>query len=114
MATDALVGEDAVGAFFDPVDYVLTAAGPKEAHANTEECFVNSEVATNGAAMEDVEDKATQGRWHDDEQERSARLQALTNDETAMVDAEVVISCELLESRVEFGDKVRAPGKARG
>ena len=94
----------AVGAFLDPIDDVLATARPEELHANTEECFTNAEVTADWAAMEDVEDEASQGGGHNDEQERSAGLQALANDDAAMVDAEVIISCKLLEDQVEFGD----------
>ncbi len=34
VSTDALVSEDAMSAFLDPVDNILTTAGPKEAHAD--------------------------------------------------------------------------------
>jgi hypothetical protein len=112
VATDALVGENAMGTFFDPIDNVLATAGPKEAHANTEECFVDPKVTANRAAVEDIEDETTQGRGYDDKQERSARLQALADDQATMMDAEVVVSCELLEGWVEFGDKGRAPSNA--
>jgi hypothetical protein len=38
----------------------------------------------------------------------------LTNDEAAMVDAKIVITCKLLEGRVEFGNDGRAPSGAGG
>jgi hypothetical protein len=69
VSADTFVSKNAVGTFFDPINNVLAAAGPKEAHANTKECFVDSEMATNRAAVEDVKDKPTQGGRHNDEQE---------------------------------------------
>jgi hypothetical protein len=114
VSTDALVGEDAMGAFFNPVDNILAAARPEESHANTEECFVDAEVTADRAAMEDVKDEVGQGGGHDDEQGRSVGLQALADNDAAMVDAEVIVACELLEGRVELGDGGRAPGKTGG
>ena len=58
VAADAFVGEETMGAFFNPVDDVLAATRPKESHANPEECLVNAEVAADRATMENVEDKA--------------------------------------------------------
>jgi hypothetical protein len=114
VATDALVSEDAVGAFLDPVDDVLATARPKETHANPKERLVNAKVTTDRAAMEDVEDEAAQRRGYDDEQERSAGLQTLSNDKAAVVDAKIIVACKLLKSRVEFGDKGGAPSETGG
>ena len=114
VTADALVGEDAMGALFNPVDNILAAARPEEAHANPEERFVDAEVTADRAAMEDVEDEAAQRGGHDDEQKRSAGLQALANDDAAMVDAEVVVACELLEGGVKLGDGRRGPGETGG
>jgi hypothetical protein len=69
VSADAFVRKNTVGTFLDPVDNVLAAARPEEAHANTKECFVDSEMAANRAAMEDVKNKATQGGRYNDEQE---------------------------------------------
>jgi hypothetical protein len=87
VPTDALVCKDTVGTFLDPIDNVLATARPEEAHPNSEECFVDAEVATDGAAVEDAKDKPSQRGRHNDEQERAARLQALANDEAAVMNA---------------------------
>jgi hypothetical protein len=68
VATDALVGKDAVGTFLDPLGDIRTAAGPEEAHANTEECFVDTKVAANGAAMKDVKEQAAKQGGHNNEE----------------------------------------------
>jgi hypothetical protein len=65
VSTDTLVGEDAMGAFLDPVDNILAATGPKEAHTNAEQSFVCTEMTTNRAAMKHIEDKTAQRRGHD-------------------------------------------------
>jgi hypothetical protein len=36
VTTDFLVGKEAMGAFFDPINNVLATAGPEETHANAE------------------------------------------------------------------------------
>ncbi len=113
VSTDALVSEDAMSAFLDPVDNILTTAGPKEAHANAEQGFAHAKMTTDRAAMEDVEDETAQGRRHDDEKEGGARLQALTCDKTAVVDAEVIVTRELLEGRMKAGNGGGAPSGVR-
>jgi hypothetical protein len=63
---DALVCEDTARTFLDPIYDILLTARPEEAHPNSEECFVNAEVATDGAAVEDAKDETPQGscrRW---------------------------------------------------
>ena len=57
VATDTFVGEDAVGAFFYPVDHVLTATRPKETHANTEQGLLNAEVTADGAPMKNIKNE---------------------------------------------------------
>ena len=57
VATDTFVGEDAVGAFFNPVDHVLTATRPKETHANAEQGLVNTEVTADGAPMKNIKNE---------------------------------------------------------
>jgi hypothetical protein len=74
VTTDTLVSEEAVGAFLDPINNILAATRPKEAHTNSEECFVDAEMTTDRAAVKDVEDKAAQRRWDNDEEERRAGL----------------------------------------
>ena len=61
VTADTYVGEKAMCAFFDPINHVLTATRPEEAHANTEKSFVNSEVAADGAAVKDIENETAQG-----------------------------------------------------
>jgi hypothetical protein len=114
VSTDALVSEDAMSAFLDPVDNILTTAGPKEAHADAKKGFVYAEMTSDRAAMEDIEDEATQGRWHDDKEERSAGLETLADDEAAMVDAEVVVARKLLEGGVKAGDDGGVPSGVGG
>jgi hypothetical protein len=80
VATDFLVGEDAMSTFFDPINNILATAWPEEAHSNTEQSLVNAEVAADRAAVEHVEDKTAQGGGHDDKQKRSTGLKALTHD----------------------------------
>jgi hypothetical protein len=113
VATDFLVGEDAMSTFFDPINNILATAWPEEAHPNTEQSLANAEVAADRAAVEHVEDKAAQGGGHDDKQKRSTGLKALTHDQAAMMDAEVVIASELLEGWVEAGDNCGAPSETR-
>ena len=50
-----------MGTFFDPIDNILAAAGPKEAHADAEERLVNSEMAADGAAVEHIEEETAEG-----------------------------------------------------
>jgi hypothetical protein len=109
VSTDALVSEDAMGAFLDPVDNILATAGPKEAHADAKKGFVDAEMTTDRAAVKNIEDEATQGRWHDDEEERSAGLETLADDEAAMMNAEVVVARKLLEGGVKAGDDWGVP-----
>ena len=56
VASDAFVRQEAVWALLYPVDGILAATGPKEAHADAEQCFVDAEMAANWTAMEDIED----------------------------------------------------------
>ena len=56
VTANAFLGQNAVCAFADPVDNILAATRPKEAHPDAEQGFVNAEMATDGAAMEDIED----------------------------------------------------------
>ena len=72
MTADMFVGKYAVRAFFYPVDGVLAASRPKEAHPDTEQRFVGTEMAANGAAVEYVEDKSAHVRWDDDQEEGMA------------------------------------------
>jgi hypothetical protein len=69
VAADALVGKDAVSAFLDPLGDIRTAAGPEETHANAEERFVNTKVAANGTAMEEVKEQAAERGGHDNEEQ---------------------------------------------
>jgi hypothetical protein len=112
VATNALVGKDAVGALFDPVNNILGARRPKETHANAEECFANAEMTTNGAAVEDVEDKTAQGRRHNNEQQRGAGLKTLANDEAAVMNVERIVSSELAEGWMQAGNNRWAPIEA--
>jgi hypothetical protein len=114
VAANALIGENTMGALLDPVDNVLAATGPKETHANTEESFVNTEMTTDRAAMKNVEDETAQGERHDDEQERGARLEALANDKTAMMNAEIVVVSKLTEGWMQGGNNSGAPREAGG
>jgi hypothetical protein len=74
VTTDTLGSEEAMGAFLDPINNILAATRTKEAHTNSKECFVDAEMTTNRATMKDVEDKAAQRRWNNDEEERRAGL----------------------------------------
>lgn len=48
---DTRISEDAVGTFLDPIEYILLTAGPEEAHAKSEDTFVNAKVTANRASM---------------------------------------------------------------
>lgn len=113
MTTDALISKDAMGAFLDPIDNILAASRPKEAHADTEQRFVDAKVATNRAAVKHVENQTAERGGHDNEQKRVARLEALTDNKSAMMDAQVVVASKLLESRVQTGDGAGSPIGAR-
>ena len=67
VATNAFVCEDAMSTFLDPVDDVLAATRPEEAHSDTEQSFVDSEMTADGAAMKNIEDETAQGRRYNDE-----------------------------------------------
>ena len=110
VLTDALICEDAVHIFFDPIDHILPTARPEETHANPEESLINTKVTTNGAAMEHVEDKAAEGRRNNYKKQGSAGLQALTNNEAAMMNTQVDVLRKLLECRMEYRDEQWAPG----
>jgi hypothetical protein len=113
VSTDTLVGEDAMSAFPDPVDDILAATGPKEAHANTEQSFVHAEMTTNRAAMKDVKDKTAQRRGHDNKKKGGARLETLADNKAALVDTEVVVTRKLLEGGVEARNGSGSPGGTR-
>jgi hypothetical protein len=113
VSTDALVGEDAMSAFLDPVDNILAATGPKEAHANAEQGFAHAKMTTDRAAMEHVEDETAQRRGHDDKQKGGAGLKTLAHNKAALVDAEVVVARELLEGRMKAGNGGGAPSGVR-
>jgi hypothetical protein len=103
VLTVALVSEDAMGAFLDPDDDILATTRLEEAHADTKKSFADTKVVTtNRAAMK---------HRHNDEQKRSARLETLPDNKATMMNAEVVISCELLESRLKAQDDGGAPFK---
>jgi hypothetical protein len=50
MAADTLVGEDAMGAGFDTIDNVLTAARPEKPHADPKECLIDAKNVKDKAA----------------------------------------------------------------
>jgi hypothetical protein len=104
VSTDALVGEDAMSAFLDPVHNILMATGPEEAHADAEQSFAHTEVTTNRAAMKHIKDERTQRRRHNNKQRRGARLETLTCNKAAVVDAEVVVARKLLKGRMKAGN----------
>jgi hypothetical protein len=56
VSANTFVCKDAMRAFSDPIDDVLTTTWPEEAHPNAEQRFVDAKVTTNGAAMKDIED----------------------------------------------------------
>jgi hypothetical protein len=60
VVMDALVSQDTVGAFTDPINGVLVAARPEKAHPDAEQGFVDTKMAANGATMEDTKDEAAQ------------------------------------------------------
>jgi hypothetical protein len=113
VSTDTLVGEDAMSAFPDPVDDILAATGPKEAHTNTEQSFVHAEMTTNRAAMKDVEDETAQRRGYDNKEERGARLETLADNKAALVDTEVVVARKLLEGGMEARNGGGTPSGTR-
>jgi hypothetical protein len=86
VTADALVGKYAVRTFFDPFDNIETAAWPEEAHADSEECLVSTKVAANGTAKENIKNKAAEQRRHNDEEKGVARLEALPDDDAAMME----------------------------
>ena len=109
VSTDALVGEDAMSAFLDPVDDILATAGPEETHTDAKEGFAYAEMTTDRAAMENIEDETAQRRGYDDEEKRSTGLEALADDETTVMDAEVVVARKLLEGGMKAGNDGWAP-----
>jgi hypothetical protein len=56
VSANMFVCKDAMRAFSDPINDVLTTTWPEEAHPNAEQRFVDAKVTTNGAAMKDIED----------------------------------------------------------
>jgi hypothetical protein len=55
VTANTLVCKDAMRAFPDPIDDVLTTTWPEESHPNAEQSFVDAKVTTNGAAMKNIE-----------------------------------------------------------
>jgi hypothetical protein len=55
VATNALVGADAMGALFGPVDDILAATRPKETHANCRECDAHHRFSAIGPRDSDGE-----------------------------------------------------------
>jgi hypothetical protein len=56
VSANTFVCKGAMRAFPDPINDVLTATWPEEAHPNAEQRFLDAKVTTNGAAMKDIED----------------------------------------------------------
>jgi hypothetical protein len=102
VLTVDLVSEDAMGAFLDPDDDILATTRLEEAHADAKKSLADTKVTTNRAAMI---------HRHNDEQKSSARLETLPDNKATMMNAEVVILCELLESRLKAQDDGGAPFK---
>jgi hypothetical protein len=60
--------------------------------------FSDAKMAANGTAMKHIKDEAAKRRRHNNEQKRSAGLETLADNKATMMNAEVVITCKLLES----------------
>jgi hypothetical protein len=56
VTANSFVCKDAMCTVPDPIDDILTTTGPKEAHPDSEQRFVDAKVTTNGAAMKHVKD----------------------------------------------------------
>jgi hypothetical protein len=56
LTANTFVGKDAMCTFLNPINNILATTWPKEAHPNSEQCFVDTKVTTNGAAMKDFKD----------------------------------------------------------
>jgi hypothetical protein len=87
---DTSVSQEAVGAFTDPVDDVLSAPVPEETHADAKKGLIDTEMTANGRTVEHIKDEPPEGARDNDEQEGVSGLELLANGKATVMDAKIV------------------------